>query len=127
MNAFPETEEVQMNLLIEFQNIFGRAVECISVLCIVPFEQGLVDDVISSESSVSVCSKCTNQILTFILTNLFYHYTGPVCRSSPGESCLGRCGFRLHVLCIDCVVRFCTRLSCFKRPCDGEFPLSRIT
>ena len=126
MDSVLETGEVQMNLLAEFQNLFGKAVECISVLCIVPFEQGLVDDIISCESSVSVCSKCTHQKSSFNPTNLFYHSIGSVCRSSPGQSCLGWCGFWSHVLCIDCLVRFCTRFSCFQRPCHGQFPLSGI-
>jgi hypothetical protein len=43
-----------IDVLAAFQTISGKAVECISVFCIVPFAEGLVDDIISCDSSVSV-------------------------------------------------------------------------
>ena len=45
-----------IDVLAAFQTIFGKAVECISVLCVVPFADGVVDDIISRDSSVSVCA-----------------------------------------------------------------------
>jgi hypothetical protein len=44
-----------IDVLAAFQTISGKAVECISVFCIVPFAEGLVDDIISCDSNVSVC------------------------------------------------------------------------
>jgi hypothetical protein len=59
MNAALRTSETQelmepVDLLAAFQNFSGKAIECISVLCVVPFVHGLVDDIISCDSNVSV-------------------------------------------------------------------------
>jgi hypothetical protein len=43
------------DLLAAFKSFSGKAIECISVMCIVPFSEGLVDDIISCDSNISVC------------------------------------------------------------------------
>ncbi len=78
-----------VDLLAAFQNFSGKAIECISVLCIVPFAEGLVDDIISCDSNVSVYLQCTCS--AHYITNVTFKSTGSFCRSSPGESDLGWC------------------------------------
>jgi len=43
-----------VDVLAAFRKFSGKSPECISVLCIVPFSEGLVDDIISCDHSVSV-------------------------------------------------------------------------
>jgi hypothetical protein len=53
MDDVPGTVE-PVDVLAAFRKISGKSVECISVLCIVPFAEGLVDDIISCDNGVSV-------------------------------------------------------------------------
>jgi hypothetical protein len=46
-----------IDVLAAFQTISGKPVECISVLCVVPFAEGVIDDIISCDSNVSVSAR----------------------------------------------------------------------
>jgi len=67
-----------IDVLGAYRTISGKSIECISVLCIVPFAEGLVDDIVSCDESVSVNNTFSIAINIFLLD-----VAGSFSRSTP--------------------------------------------